>query len=721
MDHPTGTRVSSDTDLQPRPGVTVVDNGTFFSVYAAHAEAVYVCLFEAGDTAGVTERRVPLPHRTHGWWHGFVEGVGPGQRYNLRVDGPWSPHDGHRHNVNKLLIDPYAQALEGDVALTEEIYAHTVEAPEMTGDDEIRSGLDSRACVPRCVVVSDEFEWSIVPRPRHQLSSTVIYEVHVKDLTRLHPDVPEHLRGTYAGMAHPVVVHHLRRLGVTAVELLPVNALFSEPHLLREGLINHWGYNPLSYFAPNPAYAAATDPQGVVDEFKGMVKALHEAGIEVILDVVYNHTCEQGVDGACLSWRGIDAKTYYRLDERGVDVDVTGCGNTLDLSEPIVVQMVLDSLRHWVQAYHVDGFRFDLAVALARGPQHDYDPHHPFLTALRSDPVLSRVKLIAEPWDLGIHGWRTGQFPPPFSEWNDRFRDGTRAFWLTDLNLAHRGESHFGHGVRDVATRLAGSEDIFGANDRGATASINFITAHDGFSLTDLVSYDHKHNEANREGNRDGTNSNRSWNHGLEGPTDTRAVNLLRRRSMRNLLATLLFSTGVPMITAGDEMGHTRQGNNNPYCQDNEITWLNWDLEKWQRDLLETARFLVQLRREYPALRQQHFFRGEPVNSDGTADITWYDVHGHVMQPHRWSDPSTRTLQMFVNGARSHHRSMLLVLHGGSGARDVTLPSPAGVRGYRLLWDSMWNRPGDPGSVNPPGIVTIGASSVRVHLAVDEP
>jgi glycogen operon protein len=503
-------------------------------------------------------------------------------------------------------------------------------------------------------------------------------------------DVPQPLRGTYAGLGHPAAVEHLTALGVTAVELLPIHAFASEPQLERRGLRNHWGYNTLGFFAPHAAYAAASDPQGVLDEFKGMVRSLHSAGIEVLLDVVYNHTCEQSFDGPTLSWRGLDNRTYYRLDGRGVDIDVTGCGNTLDLREVATCRMVLDSLRYWVTQCHVDGFRFDLAVALGRGKNDEFDPNHPFLVALRTDPVLSRVKNIAEPWDLGIQGWRTGQFPPPFSEWNDRFRDRVRCFWLADLGRELNG--HTWHGVQDLATRLAGSADLFHNSDRATFASVNFVAAHDGFTTADLTMYSAKHNERNGEGNRDGTDNNNSWNHGIEGPDDGLATGL-RQRSMRNLLGTLMVSAGLPMLLAGDEVGHSQQGNNNAYCQDNELSWVDWDLAPWQQDLLATTRFLTTLRARFPVLRQKAFFKGSPVHIDGSKDLEWYAADGTPMTMHQWGDPSRRTLQMYLNGAWQGHDSLLVVVHGGISDVEVALPSPPGHTAYELLWDSAWERP----------------------------
>ncbi len=698
-------------DLPPRPGVTLVEGGADISVYAGHADSVDVCLFDDGGT----ERRVPLTERAHGWWFGFLPDVGHGQRYGLRASGPWDPVQGLRYNDAKLLLDPYAKGIDGQITWGPEVYGHVVD-DQWRGDDEIRSDLDSGPVMPRCVIVDDRFDWSGDRPPRHTLSDSVIYEVHVKNATATHPDVPEDLRGTYAGLAHPAMVSHLRDLGVTAVELLPVHAFTSEPELRRRGMHQHWGYNTLGFFAPHAAYAGAKDPQGVLEEFKGMVKLLHAAGIEVILDVVYNHTAEQSRDGATLSWRGLDNRAYYRLDDRGRDVDVTGCGDTLDLRHPMQCRMVLDSLRYWVSECHVDGFRFDLAVALGRNQSDEYDPNHPFLVALRTDPVLSRVKLIAEPWDLGIHGWRTGQFPPPFSEWNDRFRDTVRTFWLPDLAADLAG--HVGHGVQDLATRLAGSQDLFGARDRGPIASVNFIAAHDGFTAADLTAYDVKHNGANGEGNRDGADNNRSWNHGVEGPTRDATLLATRRRSLRNLLGTLLLSTGVPMINAGDEFGRTQNGNNNAYCQDNGTSWFDWDLADWQRDLLATTQHLTRLRRDHPVLRQRHYFTGRPVHQDGSTDLAWYDAAGRPMYA-QWGDNTERTLQALFDGQVVGSDSILLVLHAGAHDREVTLPAAPGLTAYELLWDSAWERPRPSGAAQPPGPVTVTAASLRVYRAID--
>ncbi len=713
----------------PALGVTLRDGGADVAVYAGHADAVELCLTD-GFGPDTRERRIELTGRLHGVHFAHVQGLAPGQRYGFRVHGPWDPAAGLRHNPAKLLVDPYARALVGEVTWRPEVFGHQV-GSAMHGDVEVRDDRDSAPFVPLGVVVHDDFDWAQDTPPRRPWSQTVVYEAHVRGLTRTLPGVPERLRGTYAGLAHPVTMAHLVGLGVTAVELLPVHAFTHEPALVRRGLANYWGYNTLGFFAPHAGYAAAHDPAGVLREFKAMVLALHRAGLEVILDVVYNHTCEQGRDGATLSWRGLDNRAYYRLDDVGRDVDVTGCGNTLDFRHPRVVQLALDSLRYWVQECHVDGFRFDLATALARGRDDGYDPDHPFLVALRCDPVLSRVKLVAEPWDVGPHGWRTGQFPPPLAEWNDRFRDCVRSFWLADAGREQRGAA--GHGVRELATRLTGSQDLFGTGERGPLASVNYVAAHDGFTLADATAYEHKHNLGNGEGNRDGHGDNRSFNHGVEGPTDDPAVLAARRRSIRNLLATVLLSTGVPMLAAGDELGRTQRGNNNAYCRDDEVSWVDWQLAGWQRDLLATTTHLLRLRREHPALRRSRFFSGR-AGPDAAADLVWFGADGEPMDEHRWSDPSTRTLLALLDGTLvagplvdgTDDEGVLLVLHAAAAAVHLTLPGPAWASAYRLLWDSADERPAEgtwmpSGQVRPaqPGSVLVlavrGPDAVRPH------
>ena len=652
-----------------------------------------------------------------------MPGIAPGQRYGFRADGPWEPQRGRMFNPAKLLLDPYARAVSGSYDATGPIYGYP--HPGTNDHDAVRrahsgprDGRDSAPSVAKGVVVRDTFDWGDdeLVRPHHRWTDTVVYETHVKGLTRLHNEVPEAIRGSYAGLTTNAAVHYLKDLGVTTVELLPVQAFTTEPALVQRGLVNYWGYNTLGFFAPHAPYAAATGPQAVLDEFKDMVKALHREGLEVILDVVYNHTAEQSRDGATLSWRGLDNRAYYRLDERGQDIDVTGCGNTLDLRHPVVCRMVLDSLRYWVGECHVDGFRFDLAVALGRGRDDGYDPDHPFLVALRADPVLSRVKLIAEPWDVGVHGWRTGQFPPPFGEWNDRFRDSVRSFWLPDAARSAHGQP--GHGVRELATRLAGSQDLFGARDRGPIASVNYVAAHDGFTLADTTAYERKHNGANGEGNRDGHGDNRSWNHGVEGANADEDVLRARRRSLRNLLGTLLLSTGVPMINAGDEMGRTQRGNNNAFCQDNEVSWLDWELDEARADLLETTRHLAGLRATHAVLRRRDFFTGRPAPEGGGPDLTWFAADGQPMHNGRWDDPHTRTLAMHLDGTSEESASLFIVLHGDATDAPLTLPALNWVTGYELLWDSADERPTSGGASQRPGSTTrMTGASLRVYAA----
>ncbi|BDZ42997.1 glycogen operon protein GlgX homolog [Paraoerskovia sediminicola] len=574
----------------------------------------------------------------------------------------------------------------------------------------------------------------------------MIYEAHVRGLTKQLEALPEDLRGTYAGLAHPATVAHLKDLGITALELLPIHASVPEPHLVAKGLDNYWGYSTIGFFAPHAAYAtqAAQDAgaSAVLDEVRGMVHLLHEAGIEVILDVVYNHTGEAGDDGPHLSFRGFDDTSYYAHDDADPVryADVTGTGNTLDLTHPRVVQLALDSLRYWAQEVGVDGFRFDLAVTLGRRPQ-GFDPDHPFLVALQTDPVLSGLKLVAEPWDVGMGGWQTGNFPAPMGEWNDRFRDAVRQFWLSDPKEASHGRGTAG--VRELATRLAGSADLFGHGRmplaRGPVASINMVTAHDGFTMADLVAFDHKHNEANGEDGRDGSNDNRSWNHGVEDhveetddPLDPAGeIAPLRRRSIRNLLATLLLSAGTPMITAGDEMGRTQRGNNNAYCQDNEISWVDWDLAPWRKDLLDTTRYLLELRRAHRALRADSFFLGLPRHTVSTAvpDLVWFGSKGKMLDHAGWNDHARRTVQMLRTGPADGAHDVLLVLNG---SLDDAIVRLAGLEvagserpsGWRLVWDSDWEHPADRHEDPETEVVGVGSKvvleplSTRVYVSV---
>ena len=711
-------------------GLTLRPGGVHAAVLAPHAHTVEVGLLDDDGRGGLQERRLPLRRRTHGVWHDWLPGVGEGQRYGLRVHGVWDPARGHRHNPAKLLVDPYARAVVGNVRWGPEVYGQVVDPTTWRTDPSagrVRDERDSAAFVPHGVVVAPPVT-DASERPRVPWVDTVVYEAHVRGLTRLHPDVPEELRGTYAGLAHPAVVDHLRRLGVTSLELLPVHVHVDEPALVQRGRTNYWGYNTLGFFAPDPRYASAAaraaGPGAVLAELREAIGTLHAAGLEVLLDVVYNHTCEGNQDGPVFSLKGLDHVGYYLVDSAGSSVDVTGCGNSVNFRNPRVVQLTLDSLRYWVQAFGVDGFRFDLAPALARGPR-GFDPDHPFLVAARADPVLADTKLIAEPWDVGPHGWRTGQFPPPFAEWNDRFRDSARAFWLADAGRLSIGGQ--GHGVRDLATRLSGSADLYSTGDRGPHASVNFVTAHDGFTLADLTAFEHKHNEANGEDNRDGHGDNRTWNHGVEGWTsngpDGDMIEALRRRSMRNLLGTLVLSAGVPMLTAGDELGRTQHGNNNAYCLDDARTWLDWGGRGggWRADLLRTTAELLRLRREHAVLRQATFFAGRPVHADGTTDLAWFAADGRVMTHDRWYDNALRTLQVFLHGEPVAGASLLLVVHGGLDDAAVTLPEAPWARSWQLLWDSAVEGPepnrDDEGTARPGAEVAVSALSLRVYRA----
>jgi isoamylase len=716
-------------DLPPRHGATVTPDGVEFAVFAGHADKVEICLFEAGDPTGASELRINLPGHTHGTWFGSVPGLRAGQRYGVRALGPWLPSEGLRYNADKLLLDPCARAIEGQVTWRPEVFGHVVDA-QLRGDPDVRDLRNSAPYVPRSVVVDNRFDWGDDAPPQVPWAETVIYETHIRNFTKRHPEIPEWLRGTYAGMAHPAAIAYLQALGVTSVELLPVHAFSHEPELVQRGLQNHWGYNTLGFSAPQATYAASSDPQGGLDEFKGMVKLLHAAGLEVILDVVYNHTCEQGRAGATLSLRGLDNRVYYRLDGSGRDIDVTGCGNTLDLRHPMVALLVLDSLRYWVEQCHVDGFRFDLAVALARGRDDAYNSDHPFLVALRTDPVLSRVKLIAEPWDLGVHGWRTGQFPPPFAEWNDHFRDAVRTFWLPDVERSAQFAP--GNGVRELATRLAGSQDLFGTHDRGPTASINYVAAHDGFTLADTTIYAYKDTGASVEGDHGAIDprdpreaqemqgDSQSSPHSEEMPGVSSPPMASRQRAIRNMLATELLATGVPMINAGDEFGRSQQGNSNAYYQDNPVSWFDWDLEPWQRDLLGTTRFLTKLRATNPVLRQWSFFTGHVSYRDGVADLQWFAADGHSMHDGTWDDPHTRTLTMLLDGSKVGGESFLIVFHGGARDAEVTLPARGPGVAYRTVWDSAWDLPLESWDTVEAGPVILTAASIRVYSLVLE-
>jgi isoamylase len=608
--------------------------GASFSVFSSVAEAVELCLF---DDEG-TETRWSLEPGEGYMWQGYVPGVGPGQRYGYRVHGPWDPGAGQRCNPAKLLLDPYARAVDGAVRWHPAVFGHAADdanRPEPT---------DSAPYVPRSMVIAGGFDWGDDRPPRRALADSIIYELHVKGFTKLHPEVPHALRGTYAGLAQPAAIAHLKRLGVTAVELLPVHQFVHDFALSERGLRNYWGYQSIGYFAPHNEYAAAAAAGGQVDEFRQMVRTLHAAGLEVILDVVFNHTAEGSEWGPTLCFRGLDNAAYYRLaDDRSRYVDDTGCGNTVDLHQPQALRLVMDSLRYWVQEMHVDGFRFDLAASLGRAAS-DFDPFSSFLEAVGQDPVLSQVKLIAEPWDIGWGGYDLGLFPAGWSEWNGRYRDTVRDFWRSSQST-----------LADVATRISGSRDLFGHGGRRPTASVNIVTVHDGFTLADLVSYNDKHNAANGEDNRDGSNDNRSWNCGAEGPTDDAAVLELRARQRRNLIATLMLSEGVPLLLGGDEFARTQGGNNNAYCQDNEVSWFDWGAVERNADLVEFTAGLCRLREAHPVFRRRQFFDGLPAQDTVRDDLDWYRPDGEAMLGQDWQASFARAVTMALSGSTGDH------------------------------------------------------------------
>jgi glycogen debranching enzyme GlgX len=671
-------------------GATWSEESTNFAVFAPEATKVEVCLF---DESGEGERRFQLTEYTLGIWHGAVPGLPKGQLYGYRVDGPWEPEKGRRFNPAKLLIDPYAKAVSGSVVPESPIFGYVLPAPDdgkATRAEKAltRSEEDSAPYMAKSVVVHDEFDWGDDKRPAIKWTDTIIYELHTKGFTQLHTEIPEKLRGTYAGLTTDAAVHYLKDLGITTVELLPVHQFVPEPDLAEKGLTNYWGYNSIGFFAPHNAYSSSGDRGEQVTEFKQMVKSLHEAGLEVILDVVYNHTAEGSPLGPTLSFRGLDDLGFYKHVDEATYWDVTGCGNTVDASYPAALRLILDSLRYWVNEMHVDGFRFDLAPALTR-TGHSVDMNSHFLTAVGQDPVLRHVKLIAEPWDASMDGYMVGEFPPPWCEWNDKYRDTIRDFWRTQSG-----------GIRDVASRLAGSSDLYADDGRSPYASVNFITAHDGFTLRDLVSYNTKHNEANGENNRDGTDNNRSWNCGVEGETDDPEVIALRRRQAANLMLTLCLSNGVPMITAGDERGRTQRGNNNAYGQDNEMSWLDWRPDDAWLDIYEMTKTALRLRREHPALRQRHFLAGRPAVPGGPKDLAWVHPEAREMMESDWFDESLHTLGMFVSGD------------------PLRAPGPRGEQLHDSSFLTWFNAHPEPGKVTLPQNEWVQAG--EVVLSTDE-
>ncbi len=625
---------------RPYPqGATWDGEGVNFALFSEHAEWVELCLF---DSRGRRElQRIRIREQTDQVWHCYLPEVRPGQLYGYRVHGPYRPEEGHRFNANKLLIDPYAKTLFGQIAWSDAQFAYRIGSPREDLSFDRRNDAPG---MPKSMVSDPAFTWGDDRPPRTPWHDTVIYEMHVRGFTMQHPDVPPQLRGTYAALATAPVIDHLQRLGVTAVELMPIHSFVQDRHLIEKRLRNYWGYNSIGFFAPEQLYSSSPHSER---EFKTMVRTLHSAGIEVILDVVYNHTAEGNQMGPTLCFRGIDNKAYYRLvpgNERYY-MDYTGCGNTLNMRHPRVLQLIMDSLRYWIQEMHVDGFRFDLAAALAR-ELHEVDRLGAFFDIIHQDPVISQVKLIAEPWDLGEGGYQVGRFPVGWTEWNGRYRDVMRSYWKGEGGL-----------IGEVAYRLCGSSDLYEQSGRRPYASINFITAHDGFTLRDLVSYNDKHNEANLDDNNDGESHNRSWNCGVEGDTDDPEINALRHKQIRNFLTTLLLSQGVPMLQAGDEFGRTQGGNNNAYCQDNEISWLNWDLKDDQRDLMAFVQQLIEFRRKHRVFRRRNFFQGRAIRGSGVSDILWFTPEGTGMTDEQWSESFARSMAVFFSGRALQERT----------------------------------------------------------------
>ena len=666
---------------RPYPlGATWDGEGVNFALFSQHAEQVVLCLFDARGKQEVAQ--IPLRERTGGVWHAYLPEARPDLLYGYRVHGPYRPEEGHRFNAHKLLLDPYARSIVGQIQWSDAQFGYRIGG---RGEDLSFNTRNSGPGMPKCQVVDAAFMWGDDRPPRTSWRDTLIYEVHVRGFTMRHSDVPPHLRGTYAGLACGPVVDYLKALGVTAVELLPIHYFVDERHLLDRGLRNYWGYSPIGYFAPDPRYASSDHP---VSEFKSMVRTLHAAGLEVILDVVYNHTAEGNQFGPTLCFRGMDNAVYYRLspEHPRYTMDYTGCGNTLNTAQPRVLQLITDSLRYWVTEMHVDGFRFDLAAALARG-QHEVEQAGAFMAIIQQDPVLSQVKLIAEPWDVGEGGYQVGRFPPGWSEWNGKYRDVVRDYW--------RGEGGL---IGELAYRLTGSADLYEHNGRRPHASINFITAHDGFTLYDLVSYNERHNEANGENNQDGESHNRSWNCGAEGDTGEPDIIALRLRQRRNLLATLLLAQGVPMLLAGDEVGRTQRGNNNAYCQDNELSWLDWDIA-WlpeNQELLAFTQRLIQIRRRHPAFRRQHFFRG--IHGDGVRDIFWFNPDGREISDEEWTHDYARCLGLYLPGVglqeqdeRGHalrDDDFLLLCNAHHEEIPFVLPAPSDKTLFEVVLDT---------------------------------
>jgi isoamylase len=685
--------------------------GTNFALFSEVAERVELCLFDSGDPE--TEERIELTEVDGFVWHAYLPGVEPGQRYGYRVHGRYDPLRGRRCEPSKLLLDPYGKAVEGDVQWDESLFDYHFTDPRR------RNTVDSAPKMPRNIVINPFFDWGNDRPPRTSYHETVIYEAHVRGLTLRHPDIPQEQRGSYAGVAHPAIIDHLRRLGVTAIELMPVHQFVTEQGLAARGLTNYWGYNTIGFLAPHNRYASTGQRGEQVAEFKSMVKALHEAGIEVILDVVYNHTAEGDHMGPTLSFRGIDNAAYYRLSdaEPWRYLDYTGCGNSLNARHPHSLQLVMDSLRYWVLDMRVDGFRFDLAAALAR-ELHDVDRLSTFFDLVQQDPVVSQVKLIAEPWDVGEGGYQVGNFPPLWTEWNGKYRDTVRDFLIGRPGI-----------MGEFASRISGSSDLYANSGRRPVASINFVTCHDGFTLTDLVSYNSKHNEANGESNHDGNNDNRSWNCGAEGPTEDDGILELRARQKRNFLVTLFLSQGVPMLLSGDEMGRTQHGNNNAYCQDNEISWVDWERAETEQGLLRFTQALATLRREHPVFRRRRFFRGHPRAPEATGDIVWLTPAGEEMTMSDWGAGYAKSLGVYLNGQAITEPDprgepvtddrFLLLFNAHSEPVTFTLPPPELAPGWELVVDTA-NPDGTGGSWQPRGELKVTGRAITVLVAKEQ-
>ena len=663
--------------------------GVNFALYSQVAQKVELCLFDEHDA----ETRIEMTEQNSYVWHNYIPGLQPGQRYGYRVYGPYDPMHGLRCNPNKLLLDPYAKAIEGNIDGDESLFSYWFKSPD---DTSAMNDLDSAAHTMKSAVINPYFDWGNDQHPYISYHDSVIYEAHVRGMTNLNMDVPPDIRGTYAGLAYPSVIEYLKKLGVTAIELMPIHQFVNDSFLQEKGLSNYWGYNTIGFFAPHNAYSSSGERGEQVNEFKSMVKAYHHAGMEVILDVVYNHTAEGNHIGPTLSFKGIDNASYYRLVEGDQQhyFDTTGTGNSLLMRSPHALQLITDSLRYWVTEMHVDGFRFDLAATLARQFQ-EVDKLSAFFDIVEQDPIISRVKLIAEPWDLGSGGYQVGGFPSSWSEWNGRYRDTVRDFWRSQPST-----------LPEFASRLMGSSDLYQVNGRRPVASVNFITAHDGFTMNDLVSYNEKHNEANGEGNRDGESNNRSWNCGVEGPTNIPDVNDLRQRQMRNMFATLLFSQGIPMICGGDEVARTQQGNNNAYCQDNEISWTNWHLDKGRKELLAFVSKLIHLRLDHPVLHRRRFFTGREPGDDSNMipQVEWFDHTGSIMDMDDWQNTHAFSMMIYLNGSdipevdwygnRMVDNDFILIFNAHYEPIMFTLPDERYGRKWQLVVDT--HNPDEP-------------------------